>query len=353
MAAGSESRARVFVSTDLGGDADDIQSLFRLVHYSDLLRVEGLGSVCGPQATPRAGLIWAWLRRIEVDSLRDAGHTGLASEAALLSVTCEGQKRPGAPAASRTTQASERLIDAARAAAAADQVLWFLGWGALTDLAQALHAAPDIAPHLRIHWISASNRQADPESHLWVWRFMAFEYPSLWWIENGAQSQPPRDTFRGMYLAADGQPAQAARDFIPQVIRPAAGCRPDSPRYRCGEAFPGALPPHGLLKECDSPTLLHLLGPRLAGVGAVEDPGQPGWGGQYARPAPERWPNYWCDLPLSPAQCRETVARWRADQLQDWAQRWQRYPGVRVSAKMLGAHKPLPFRSPNAPKGMP
>lgn len=43
-----DKRYRVYVSTDLGGDPDDIQSLYRLIHYSDVLKVEGIGSCTGP-----------------------------------------------------------------------------------------------------------------------------------------------------------------------------------------------------------------------------------------------------------------------------------------------------------------
>nr|MDX1981099.1 hypothetical protein [Bryobacteraceae bacterium] len=48
---------RVLVSTDLGGDPDDIQSLYRLLHYSDVLRVEGTVSSPGPGAKHSADLI--------------------------------------------------------------------------------------------------------------------------------------------------------------------------------------------------------------------------------------------------------------------------------------------------------
>jgi hypothetical protein len=43
---------RVLVSTDLGGDPDDIQSLYRLIHYSNVLRVEGSLRVRGREASP-------------------------------------------------------------------------------------------------------------------------------------------------------------------------------------------------------------------------------------------------------------------------------------------------------------
>ena len=43
-AANTDGTFRVFISTDLGGDADDIQSLLHLLHYTDVLKVEGITS---------------------------------------------------------------------------------------------------------------------------------------------------------------------------------------------------------------------------------------------------------------------------------------------------------------------
>ena len=60
---------RVLVSTDLGGDPDDIQSPVHLLHYSDILRLEG----CCPQpprgSTPRAENVREWVRRVDLDHL--------------------------------------------------------------------------------------------------------------------------------------------------------------------------------------------------------------------------------------------------------------------------------------------
>ena len=61
---------RVYVSTDLGGDPDDIQSLYRLIHYSDVLKVEGIGSCTVPGSTPRADVIREWIQRVDGDHLR-------------------------------------------------------------------------------------------------------------------------------------------------------------------------------------------------------------------------------------------------------------------------------------------
>ena len=52
---------RVLVSTDLGGDPDDVQSLIHLLHYSDILKLEGILSTAGPGSTPHAENIRQWI----------------------------------------------------------------------------------------------------------------------------------------------------------------------------------------------------------------------------------------------------------------------------------------------------
>ena len=62
---------RVLVSTDLGGDPDDIQSLYRLAHYSDILRVEAIVSSPGPGSTNSADKIRNWIKRIDIEAYVD------------------------------------------------------------------------------------------------------------------------------------------------------------------------------------------------------------------------------------------------------------------------------------------
>src|SRR5688500_3460900 len=88
---------RVLVSTDLGGDPDDIQSLYRLLHYSDILKVEGLVSSPGPGAKNLEELIRHWVTRVDLDHLRGKGHEELMAEEEVLSVIRQGHTEPVAP----------------------------------------------------------------------------------------------------------------------------------------------------------------------------------------------------------------------------------------------------------------
>lgn len=318
---------RVIVSTDLGGDPDDIQSLYRLIHHSDILRVEGITSCTGPGSTPSADLVRHWVRRVDVDHLRANGHPELMSEADLLHGVVQGATTPGAPTPARRTDASAHIVARALADDPDGQAspLWVLVWGSLTDVAQALHDAPEIAPRIRINTIGSSNTVNDPESRDWVYRFMAERYPTLWWMEDGILPKLSHDTFRGVYQGGDQREGWSNQTFIPTHIHGRGSTHQGLFSERCGDVFPVATWPAGSLKEGDSPTMLLLLSPVLGDVGDVDDPTVPSWGGRFRRPEPTRFPNYYCDLDADAETCQATIARWRRAFLAEWAERWSWY----------------------------
>jgi hypothetical protein len=318
---------RVLVSTDLGGDPDDIQSLFRLVHYSDVLRVEGILSSPGPGSRNREGLVRHWIMRADADFLRARGYPELMSEQELLGAVRQGATTAGAPSPERATEGSDWLVERALAgdSEGLDRPLWVLVWGSLTDVAQALHDEPDIAPHIRVYSIGSSNTEADPESRDYVFRFMADAYAELWWIENGVMPKGSRDTFRGVYLGGNQQGQWSNAEFIRCNVRGHGSDRGGHFNEVCGDAFPTADWPAGVLKEGDSPSMLYLLSPVLGGVGDVDDPTDSNWGGRFMRPEPDLRPNYYTDLDADAATCQETINQWRVDFLEDWKRRWDRY----------------------------
>lgn len=328
---------RVHVSTDLGGDPDDIQSLYRLLHYSDMLRVEGIDSCTGPGSEPSADLIKDWIRRIDIEHLRAMGFDELQPEDELLSVTKQGPTDARAPFDGGATPGSNHLIECARADD--ERPLWVLVWGSMTAVAQAIYDAPDIADRIRIYSIASSNTENDPDARDWVYEFMQTESPELWWIENGRLPKWSGETFRGVYLGGVQRGEWGRRTFIETHIRGRGSTRDGTYDEPCGDAFPTAgaygkdylddgQPQQDVLKEGDSPSMLYLLGPSVGGVGDVDDPTSPGWGGRFRRPDPEAHPNYYTDLDEGLLACWRTINRWRVDQLSDWADRWARYDGA-------------------------
>lgn len=95
----------MIIDTDLGGDPDDIQSLFRAVQYSDILKIKGIvATPCNHienhpwDTVPRVKLIKNWIRRIDMEHLRKKGYTSLVDEETLLSLVKQGVEITGAPA---------------------------------------------------------------------------------------------------------------------------------------------------------------------------------------------------------------------------------------------------------------
>ncbi|MBK9169442.1 MAG: DUF1593 domain-containing protein [Bryobacterales bacterium] len=310
---------RVLVSTDLGGDPDDIQSLYRLLHYSDILKIEGIVSSPGPGARNSAGKVRDWIRRIEIDSMRGNGYPELISEGMAVGLVRQGQFTPGAPSPARRTEGSEWIVRQANSPdpEGKGRPLWVLVWGSLTDVAQALHDDPSIAPKIRLYVIGSSNTRADPAARDFVYNGMADRWPSLWWIENGVMPLRSRDTFRGVYQGGEQTGEWGNQEFVRVHIRL---------HGLPGANFPLATSPAGTLKEGDSPSMLYLLSPLLANLGNPDDPTRESWGGQFTRPQPDRFPNYYTDLDAPAETCQATISRWRVDFLRDWKERWKRYP---------------------------
>ena len=321
---------RVFVSTDLGGDPDDVQSLIHILHYSDILKLEGIVSSPGPGSTNRAEGIIEWIERTDLDYLRSRGHEELMIEADVLAGVRQGSTSPCAPAADGATDASRLLIERALAAdpLGLDRPLWVLVWGSLTDVAQALHDEPAIAGRIRIYYVGSSNTTADPAARDYVYGFMQDAAPDLWWIECGVLPRLQHDTFRGVYLGGDQSGEWGAAAFVERTIRGGGSTHGGKYAETTGDAMPLAHHPGSddmVLKEGDTPSFLYLLSPAVGGVGNVDDAAQPNWGGQFRRPQAERFPNYFVDLDAPAAACHATINRWRVDYLRDWQARWAWY----------------------------
>jgi hypothetical protein len=330
----AQSSKRTFdgiIDTDLGGDPDDIQSLFRAVHYSDVLKIKGIVATPCTQleahpwdTIPRVELISTWIQRIDVDHLRQKGYTTLMDEATLLNLVQLGSVAPGAPTPGTSSAGSEWIVTTARKYNR-ENPLWILVWGSITTTAQALHDAPDIADKIRIYYISSSNTLHDPAARDFVFDFMQHAYPDLWWIENGILPRGSHETFRGIYQSGlqDGEWDYTA--FIDHNIRNHGSTHNGLFEEKCGDVFPVANWPKNSLKEGDSPSLLYLLSPVLGHVGDVDDPTRESWGGQFRLYDKDKFPNYYVDLDLPPAECQWTIGKWRYDILKDWKARWDRY----------------------------
>lgn len=294
-------RFRVIVSTDIGGsDPDDFQSLVHYLVYADLFDTEGL--ISSPPHAGRHQHILETLDAYAADYPRLQQHSDrFPTPDALRAVTRQGAVDAAPPAGYSTpTEGSRWIMERARAEDG--RPLWVLVWGAITDVAQALHDDPGIQPKLRVYFISSWNRRLDQAARDYVVQ----QHPDLWLIE-------AETTFRGMYVGGEQAGDLGNRAFLARHVR--------------GHGALGDLlvAKKADLKMGDTPSVLYLL------RGDAEDPTGASWGGAFVRPDPVR--RYWTDHP-DPA-LREgdfagakTVNRWREGYLRDWQQRlqWLRVP---------------------------
>ncbi|MGR3812244.1 nucleoside hydrolase-like domain-containing protein [Jiulongibacter sp. NS-SX5] len=321
----------VIIDTDLGGDPDDIQSLFRAVHYSDILKIKGIISTpctdlkSHPWDTiPHVELISTWIKRIDVDHLRQKGYQNLMDEETLLDLVKLGSVKTGSPTPDKSSEGSQWIIKTAQKYSQ-ENPLWILVWGSMTSTAQALYDAPEIADKIRIYSVGSTNTLHDPASRDYVFDFMQDNYPELWWIENGILPKGTHETFRGVYQSGLQKGEWAFTSFIDHNIKNHGSTHNGMFEERCGDAFPVANWPENSLKEGDSPSMLYLLSSVLGDVGDVNDPTAESWGGQFRHYGKDEFPNYYVDLDLPPAECQWTIGKWRYDFMKDWKQRWDRY----------------------------
>jgi hypothetical protein len=330
-----DTRPRVLIDTDLGGegrgetgslsDPDDIQSLVRAIHYSDAIDIEGIVSTYGPGiADP--DLIREWIERTDVGHLRAQGYTDLMTEAELLAAVKTGTRDLEGPADGRSTEGSRHIT--ARAHAGTDRdPLWILAWGSLGTVAQALHDDPSIVPKIRLYSIGDYNSRVNHAARDFVGELLD-DRRDLWWIENGVLPVNSRSTFDGVWIGGNQTGEWNRKTFLERHIRGHGTTAGGRFSEKLGDAFPVAIIPEeavGSLKEGDSPSLLFLLSRRFGGVGDLDDPTRPSWGGRFRRADP-KYPNYYVDLDCpTPAQCQATINRHRVDFLSHWRDRWDRY----------------------------
>ena len=185
--------------------------------------------------------------------------------------------------------------------------MFALVWGAITDVAQAVHAKPEIKSRLRVYSIGSWNTRNGQRER----DYLATHHRDLWWIESDT-------TFRGMYMGGEQE------EDLGNVSFPA--------HHVAGHGALGALFMRKKkdIKMGDSPSVLYLL------HGDLNDPTSASWGGTYVRPDPERRPTYWHDDPNPEWRHRDrpgarSVNRWRREYLRDWQKRMDRTLAVAPS----------------------
>jgi hypothetical protein len=316
----ADTRPRLIVLTDIGGDPDDQQSLVRLLLYSNNLDIDGLiASAAGTPGELKEKVTKPELIR-EIVEAYGFVRPNLVQHAKgyppvdeLLSVIKSGNPIRGLAGIGegKDTEGSNWII------AMADQndprLLNIAIWGGQTDLAQALwRVRNDRSPEdlqkfirkLRVHDIADQDRIVD-----WIWR----EFPTLWYIlDKAADSKDKRTAaFRGMYLGGDMK--LTSTEWINANIKQQHG--------PLGALYPMKTftdpNPYKTMKEGDSPSWLYFL---ANGLNDAAHPSWGGWGGRFElqrdqlyRDAP--------DTVEGVTEARASVWRWRPAFQNDFAAR--------------------------------
>ena len=305
---------RLCVTTDIGGDPDDTQSLVRLMlyvnHFDVQCLIAGSSGVPGQLSVPitRPDLIREVVNAYGKVRPRLMQHEkGWPAVDYLAGRIKVGNRSRGVSSVGERhdTEASRWIIRRADLSSPTDPLDVAI-WGGQTDLAQALWRVKhdrtaeqfqEFLGRLRIYEIG-------DQDHLNDW--LHAEAPGLYMIDSMAPAghDQRESTYRGMYLGGDESLTSrqwlVKNGFDVSVL---------------GRLYPRnawtAPNPYGAMKEGDTPSWFFFL---PEGHNDPNDPSRPGWGGQY-RKMKDGW---WHDLPDHP---RSTVYRWRPEFQANFARR--------------------------------
>ena len=202
-------RARVMVSTDIGGtDPDDLQSMVHLLVYSDSFDIEGL--ISSPYGQGRKQQLLEVIDLYEHDFPNLKTHSdGYPAPEALRAVAKQGAiESAGYEGFGSPTEGSGWIVECARRPD--PRPLWVLVWGGIDDLAQALHDAPDILPKLRVFFIGGPNKKWSADAY----QYILDHHPRLWIIEANA-------TYRGWFTGGNQEGEWGNESFVATHV---AGC---------------------------------------------------------------------------------------------------------------------------------
>ena len=285
---------RVIISTDIGGnDPDDFQSMVHLLVYADRLDIEGL--VSSPPYAGRKSHIEEALNAYAADygSLKKKSD-GFPTPEELLRITKQGAIDPQRDTIpDQLSEGAQWIIQ--RAGEKDERPLYILVWGSITDVAQAVHHAPDIKGAIRVYSIGSWNTVQDPQARDYLFHY----HPDLWWIENNT-------TFRGMYMGGYQDAHYGNRTFVENHVKNYGAL--------------GALfwQKKKDIKMGDTPSVLYLL------HGEPAHPEGESWGGSFVTTGHGN--AYWTDNPADSfiengRHGARTVSRFRRQYLDDWAVR--------------------------------
>lgn len=306
----STSHPRLIVTTDIGGDPDDTQSLIRLLLWSNEIEIEALiASASGTpgelkRAVVRPDLIRGIIEAYGAVRENLARHDPSYPEATtLLERIHAGNPQRGVSSLGEDhdTDGSRAIIEIVdqRDSRPVDIAIW----GGSTELAQALwRVRKDRSPEelgrfiakLRVHAIGHQD-----DTGPWI----ISEFPELFYVLSMApEGKDKREgAYRGMYLGGDE--SLTSREWLREHVLEGHG--------PLGALYPTrtwtAPNPHSALKEGDTPSWFYFL---RNGLQDPEHPSWGGWGGRFERESGKLFRDA-ADTVDGETHPRDSVSRWR------------------------------------------
>lgn len=319
----------LIVTTDIGQDPDDQQSMVRLLHYANEFEIVGLIANADANYKHEAPVV----KDSIIHRLIDAYHEieeNLRLHApdfpiadylhAKVKKGCSGNgvKIPvdNYIGEGYDTEGSDWIIHVVDDA---NRPVCISVWGGACDLAQALwkvkytrssKQVKQFVEKLRVYFIGKQDSSND-----WILE----NFPELWIVLSLDQSGDKwKSVYRGMFLGGDM--SITSKDWIHAHIisqNPLGAFYPD-------KAYTGQNP-YKAMKEGDSPALLFFL---QKGLNVIEHPEWGGWGGRYESEKPHFYRDakdkVWdVNIDEEVLSSKGTVFRWRPDFQNDFAARVQ------------------------------
>jgi len=303
-------RYRVIISTDIGGgDEDDIQSMVHYLLYSDLFDTEGI--ISSPPQKGRKADILEVIDKYKKDYPNLKTYSDKYPEPNYLrSIAKQGAINPAPEKGySNPTEGSKWIVHCAKKKD--PRPLYVLVWGAITDVAQALHDDPGIKKKIRVYFIASWNQKNDQNAFMYIDK----NHPDLWLIHNNS-------TFRGWYIGGNQQADLGNKSFVDKHVKD---------HGELGKYFVPLK--GGSIKMGDTPSYAFLL------RGTPDDPTKDSWGGRFVKRKDRL--HWWEDDP-DPALAErghpgaKTVNKWRRQYLRDCFKRMDR---CRNKAPIRSNHK--------------
>ncbi len=348
-----ETKPRLIITTDIGGDPDDQQCLVRLMLFSNEFDIEALiASAAGTPGELGVAVTKPELIREIVAAygqVRDnlALHApGYPSAQYLLDRVYSGNKNRGTAyiGAAHDTAGSNRIIAVVDAADA--RPVHVSIWGGQTDLAQALWRVRNDRGTAGLASFIAKLRIYDIADQDGILAWMRSQFPGMWYVLSKSATSDKRDAaFRGVYLGGDE--TLTSRTWLDTHVRIGHG--------PLGPLYPNATwtdpNPYNGLKEGDVVSWFHAL---PHGLNDPEQPTWGGWGGRFLLAEP----TYWRDASETVAgvtSTRNTVNRWRPDFQAQFQARmdWCVKPVAQANHAPLAVVQGVPGRSAVAVSAVP